>query len=187
MAELKLRRLGVSLAVSLALAGAAQAQQQPDLGPRPVKVADTPYTFDTAEQHGIKVSVVVRGLAHPFSLAFLPNGDALVSIRSGGLRLVRNAASGKGGAATLVPQPIGGTPEAYSQRTSGLHDLALHPQFAQNSLVYFSYNKLGEPVPDATPPRRQSAITVQRGKLEGTNLTNVQEIFAGEWSTGSSG
>jgi glucose/arabinose dehydrogenase len=185
---LTLRRVGLGLAISLALGGAGHAQQQPDLGPRPVTVADAPYTFDTAEQHGIKVSVVARGLPHPFSLAFLPNGDALVAIRSGGLRLVRNAASGKGGAATLVPQPIGGTPEAYTQRTSGLHDLALHPQFAQNAWVYFSYNKLGQVIPDSNPPgRRQSAITVQRGKLDGTALTNVQEIFSGEWSTGSSG
>ena len=36
--------------MSLALAGAAQAQQQADLGPQPVTVASTPYTFDTAEQ-----------------------------------------------------------------------------------------------------------------------------------------
>jgi glucose/arabinose dehydrogenase len=166
----------------------ASAQQQPDLGPRPVKVADTPYTFDTAEQHGIKVSVVVRGLAHPFSFAFLPNGDALVTERSGGLRVVRNVASGKGGAAALEAHPIGGTPEKYEQRTSGLHDIALHPKFAENSLVYFSYNKLGEVIPDSNPPgRRQSAITVQRGKLSGAALTNVEEIFTGEWSTGSSG
>ena len=127
-------------------------------------------------------------MPHPFSLAFLPNGDALVTERSGGLRLVRNAASGKGGAATLEAQPIGGTPERNAQRTSGLHDIALHPKFAENSLVYFTYNKLGEVIPDSNPPgRRQSAITVQRGKLDGTALTNVQEIFAGEWSTGSSG
>ena len=184
----KLRSAGLGVGVCLALGGAALAQQQPDLGPRPVKVADTPYTFDTAEQHGIKVSVVVRGLAHPFSLAFLPNGDALVAERSSGLRLIRNAASGRGGAATLEAQPIGGTPEKYTQRTSGLHDLALHPKFAENSLVYFSYNKLGEVIPDSNPPgRRQSAITVQRATLAGTSLTNVQEIFAGEWSTGSSG
>jgi aldose sugar dehydrogenase len=188
MLELKLRHLGLGVAVSLALAGIGQAQQQPDLGPRPVKVADAPYTFDTAEQHGIKVSVVVRGLAHPYSLAFLPNGDALVAERSAGLRLVRNAAGSKGGAATLVPQAIGGTPEKYEQRTSGLHDVVLHPQFGQNSLVYFSYNKLGEVIPDSNPPgRRQSAITVQRAKLDGTSLTAVQEIFTGEWSTGSSG
>jgi len=183
----RLQYMGLGIAISMATAGAGHAQQQQDLGPRPVAVASTPYTFDTAEQHGIKVSVVARGLNHPFSFAFLPNGDALVAERSGGLRLVRNAAGGKGGAATLEAQPIGGTPEKYAQRTSGLHDIALHPQFAQNSLVYFSYNKLGEAVPDANPPRRQSAITVQRGKLAGTSLTNVQEIFSGEWSTGSSG
>jgi glucose/arabinose dehydrogenase len=157
------------------------------LGVRPVTLADTPYTFDTAEQHGIRASVVVRGISHPFSFAFLPNGDALVAERSGALRLVRNVASGKGGAATLVEQPIGGMPERYAQRTSGLHDVVLHPKFAENSLVYFSYNKLGDAVPDANPPRRLSAITVQRGRLNGTTLTNVEEIFTGEWSTGSSG
>jgi glucose/arabinose dehydrogenase len=184
----RLRCAGLGVAVCLGLGGVAVAQEQPDLGPRPVKVADTPYTFDTAEQHGIKVSVVARGLNHPFSLAFLPNGDALVSERSSGIRLVHNVASGKGGAAALDAKPISGTPEKYEQRTSGIHDLALHPKFAENSLVYFSYNKLGEVIPDSNPPgRRQSAITVQRGKLAGNALTNVQEIFAGEWSTGSSG
>jgi glucose/arabinose dehydrogenase len=181
------RATGYAASLSL-LAGATAAQQQQDLGPRPVKLADSPYTFDTAEQHGIKVSVVVRGLAHPFSLAFLPNGDALVAERSAGLRLVRNVASGRGGAATLEAQAIGGTPERFAQRTSGLHDIALHPQFAQNSLVYFSYNKLGDVIPDSNPPgRRQSALTVQRGRLASMALTNVEEIFTGEWSTGSSG
>jgi glucose/arabinose dehydrogenase len=183
-----LRFAGLGAAMALAAAGAGHAQEQPDLGPRPVAIANAPYTFDTAEQHGIRVSVVVRGLAHPFSLAFLPSGDALVAERSAGLRLVRNAASGKGGAATLEAQPLAGTPEKYTQRTSGLHDIALHPRFAQNSLVYFSYNRLGEVIPDSNPPgRRQSQITVQRGKLNGAALTNVEEIFTGEWSTGSSG
>jgi glucose/arabinose dehydrogenase len=188
MSQLPAVRLPLYVAIVFAAGAAAFAQQQPDLGVRPVTVADTPYTFDTAEQHGIRVSVVARGLAHPFSLAFLPNGDALVAERSGGLRLVRNVASGKGGAATLVPQAIGGTPESYSQRTSGLHDIALHPRFAESSLVYFSYNKLGDVIPDSNPPgRRQSAITVQRGRLNGTVLANVQEIVAGEGSSGSSG
>jgi glucose/arabinose dehydrogenase len=185
MFERNVRYVGLGVAVCMALGLAAQ--QQADLGPRPVKVADTPYTFDTAEQHGIKVSVVVRGLAHPFSFAFLPNGDVLVAERSGGLRRVYGVATGSQDD-KLDPKPIGGTPEKYEQRTSGLHDVALHPKFAENSLVYFSYNKLGDVIPDSNPPgRRQSAITVQRGKLSGNALTNVQEIFTGEWSTGSSG
>jgi glucose/arabinose dehydrogenase len=98
MLERTLRLRYVGVAVCVALAGAAYAQQQPDLGPRPVKVEDTPYTFDTAEQHGIKVSVVVRGLAHPFSFAFLPNGRSSISrttssARSSRTRTHRVAAS----------------------------------------------------------------------------------------------
>ena len=180
------RAAGCAASLSL-LAGAANSQQQPDLGVAPVKLSDQPYVFDTAEQHGISVSVVVRGLAHPFSFAFLPNGDALVAERGGSLRLVHGVATASQDD-KLDPTPIAGIPERHAQRTSGLHDIALHPQFAQNSLVYFSYNKLGEVIPDSTPPgRRQSAITVQRGRLTSTALTNVQEIFTGEWSTGSSG
>ena len=183
------RAASVGLAVSsLAMGGVSLAQQQPELGIAAVKVADTPYVFDTAEQHGIRVSVVVRGLPHPFSLAFLPNGDALVTERSGGLRLVRNAASAKGGAATLEPKPIAGTPAPSSQRTSGLHEITLHPQFAQNSLVYFTYNKLGEVIPDSNPPgRRQAAVALGRAKLDGATLRDVRELFVGEWSNGSSG
>jgi glucose/arabinose dehydrogenase len=181
------RAAGYAASLSL-LAGAASSQQQPNLGVAPVTLADQPYVFDTAEQHGIRVSVVLRGLAHPFSFAFLPNGDALVAERSGALRLVHNAASGKGGAATLEAQPIAGTPEKSAQRTGGLHDVVLHPKFAENSLVYLSYNKLGEVIPDSTPPgRRQAAVAVARGTLRGMALGGVQEIFAGEWSTGSSG
>jgi glucose/arabinose dehydrogenase len=181
-------RILVAAVAGLLIANVGMAQQgQPDIGPAPVKLGDKPYMFDTAEQHGIRVSVVVHGVPHPFSVAFLPNGDALLAERSGALRLVHNAASGKGGAATLDPKPIAGAPAPSTQRTAGLSDVVLHPQFARNSLVYFSYNKVGEPVPDAKPPRRQTAIAVGRGKLEGGALKEVKEIFAGEWQAGSSG
>ena len=62
------------------------AQQPPPIGIAPVTLTAGPYVFDTAEQHKIAVSVVARGLAHPFSLAFLPDGDALVTERGGRLR-----------------------------------------------------------------------------------------------------
>ena len=147
------------LTVFATIAGSAFAQR-PNIGIAAVKVKDTPYVFDTAEQHGIRVSVVVRGLPHPFSFAFLPNGDALVAERGGGLRLVRNAASGKGGAATLEPKPISGAPEPSTARGGGLQDVVLHPQFARNSLVYFTYNKIGDEIPNSTPPRRQAALAL---------------------------
>jgi glucose/arabinose dehydrogenase len=170
------------------LAGSlAQAQQQPNLGVAPVTLAAQPYTFDTAEQHGIRVSVVVRGLAHPFSLAFLPNGDALVTERGGRLRLVHGAAAGKG-TATLDPEPIAGMPEPPGIRNFGLHEVALHPKFAENRFVYFTYNKAGEVIPDSNPPgRRQAAVALGRGKLDGKALTGVEELFDGGWFTSASG
>lgn len=181
------RALRASMFAGLACAGAASAQQ-PELGVAAVTLSDSPYTFDTAEQHGIRVSVVARGISHPFSLAFLPNGDALLTERGGALRLVRNATSGKGGAAVLEAQPVAGALERSAMRGGGIHDIAVHPQFAQNSFVYFSYNKLGDEIPNSTPPgRRQAAVALARAKLQGGALRDVQEIFAGEWIPNTSG
>ena len=192
----RMRRLGVRTRFATLCGGAlagllaaslAHAQQQPNLGVAPVTVGTQPYTFDTAEQHGIRVSVVVRGLAHPFSLAFLPNGDALVTERGGRLRLVHAAAMGKA-SASLDPEPIAGLPEPPGIRNFGLHEIALHPKFAENRFVYFTYNKAGEVIPDSNPPgRRQAAVALGRGKLDGKALTGVQELFAGDWFNSASG
>ena len=153
--------------VAAALTFIAGAQQPPDLGIKPVMLHAEPYTFDTAEQHGIKVSVVVHGLAHPFSLAFLPNGDALVTERGTKLRLVHGAASGKG-AATLDPQPIAGAPEPGAFRGAGIAEVALHPKFAENHWVYFTYNKPGAEIPNSNPPgRRQAAVALGARQARG--------------------
>jgi glucose/arabinose dehydrogenase len=183
-----LRALLASLVALLAGGAGPVSAQAPPPGIAAVTVSDQPYTFDTAEQHGIRVSVVVRGLPHPFSLAFLPNGDALIVERGARLRLVHNAASPKGGAATLDPKAITGVPETSAQRGGGLHEIALHPQFAANRWVYFTYNKLGDEIPNSTPPgRRQAAVALGRGRLDGMAVTAVEELFVGEWSAGASG
>lgn len=164
-----------------AVSAALMAQQPPPIGIAPVTVAG-PYTFDTAEQHRIRVVVVARGLSHPFGLALLPNGDALVSERGKGLRLVRGAT---GAAPRLEAQPVTGLPEMPAFRQSGLQDVVLHPQFSTNRRVYFTYNKAGGPGP--TPNSRLSAITLARGTLDGTALTAVQDVFVGDFSPGASG
>jgi glucose/arabinose dehydrogenase len=178
--------VAASVAVA-AIAFSIAAQQPQNLGVAAVTLRAEPYTFDTAEQHGIKVSVLVRGLAHPFSLAFLPNGDALVTERGAKLRLVHGAAGGHG-AATLDPDAIAGAPEPGAFRGAGIAEVALHPKFAENQWVYFTYNKPGAEIPNSTPPgRRQAAVALGRGKLEGKKLTGVQELFVGEWENGNSG
>ena len=75
----------------------------------------------------------MRGLANPWSLAFLPDGGMLVTERAGRLRVIRNGA--------LDPTPVSGVPAVRAQGLSGLMDVALHPRFAENRFVYLSYTK----------------------------------------------
>jgi glucose/arabinose dehydrogenase len=180
------RAFAWSLALGALSVSTSAQQQQPQIGIAPVALSAGPYTFDTAEQHRIRVVIVARGLAHPFSLAFLPNGDALITERGSRLRIVRNATGAQSGPARIEPEPVAGLPQQPAFRTGGLHEVVLHPRFASNGFVYFTYNKAGE-VSATNPQQRQSAITLVRGRFDGKALTNVQELFAGDWNAGASG
>ena len=174
-----LRRLGL-LAGALLVPFAGWTQQQPEVGITPVTLTEKSYTFDTAEQHKIRVVVVARGLNHPFAVAPLPSGDALVSERGGPLRIVH----GVGGTSPqLDPIPVSGVPALQpAYRNGGLHDVVLHPRFATNHFVYFTFNKPGNPPPpDAKPTvRRESKVTLMRAEFDGHALTHVQELFVGD-------
>jgi glucose/arabinose dehydrogenase len=177
--------LSFSLPVLAALTAAHAVNAQPaTIGIAAVMLGDGPYEFDTAEQHGIRVDVVVRGLNHPFSFAFLPNGDALIVERGAGIRLVAKAT----GTAALAPEALSGAPPAADFRGGGLHDIAIHPDFAHNGFVYFTYNQPGEPDPSAEAPgRRPTAITLGRARFDGRRLVDTEDLFRGEMSPGGSG
>ncbi len=70
--------------------------------------ATTPYVFDTAEQHGIKVTVLAKGFPRPFAIDFLPDGDLLLAERGGNLRIIHKATTAQ---ATLDPVPVPGLPK----------------------------------------------------------------------------
>jgi len=157
---------------TILLAAGAIAQQQPAQQPIGVPVAplgDGPFVFDTAEQHRIRVSVVTKALSHPWSLAFLPDGSMLVTERPGRLRLIHDVTRD----AKLDPKPISGVPKVLTIGNSGLMDVALHPRFAENKLVYLTYNKPG--------PNKQIATVLARGRLENGTLTDVRDIFTADW------
>lgn len=152
----------------LSTAGAAQ-QKVPFRGDTPIApsgipkipLPDQPVVYDTAEGQRIRVVVHTSGLSHPWSLAFLPDGTMLVTERDGRLRVIRNG--------VLDPKPVEGLPAMRRAGLVGLMDVTLHPQFASNSLVYFSYAK---PLDE-----KASATAIARGKWNGTTLTDVKDVF----------
>src|ERR1043166_630425 len=130
-----------SIAVaSLALQLAGRAQQTVPFdggipvapaGFEPGAIPAEPLEFDTAEVMRIRVVPVARQLVNPWSLAFLPNGNLLVTEKDGRLRIIRNG--------VLDPKPIPGTPTVRVSGRSGLMEVLLHPQFATNQFIYFTY------------------------------------------------
>jgi len=104
------------------------------------KLPTSPMVYDTAEGQKIKVVIITKALAFPWTMAWLPNGDMLVTEREGRLRLIHNG--------TLDPKPIAGGPVARNLGISGepgaVHgymDLAMHPDFAANHYIYLTYTK----------------------------------------------
>ena len=126
----------------------------------PLAAAERLGTFKSAK-HRFHLVKVVDGLEHPWGLAFLPDGRMLVTERPGRLRIVADG--------WLVPEPVAGVPEVWDDGQGGLLDVALHPGFAENGLVYLSY---------ASPDDDDDAATaVARGRLVGARLEDVEEIY----------
>ena len=158
-------------ALLLGIVSLSHARQQPPIGVPVPPLGAGPWVFDTAEQHKIRVSVVTRGLSHPWAIAFLPGGDMLITERGGRLRIVR--------AGVLDPQDISGVPQVRTDGNGGLMDVALHPQFAENRLVYLTYTK---PV-----GRGMGAPALARGRLEGYALVDVRDLLVTDAYEGNSG
>ena len=164
-------------ACALAVSSAALAQQRvpfnngipvaPELPVKPIP--DHPVEYRTAEGFSIRVVPVARGIAHPWSIAFLPDNVMLVTETHGLLRAIRNG--------VLDPAPVAGVPEVKPLRRSGLLDIALHPKFADNRLVYFTYHK---PLPND-----QSALALARARWDGKALVNATDVFVTQPDSGS--
>ena len=112
--------------------------------------------------HDYRVVTVADGLIQPWSIAFLPGGDALITERPGRLRILRQ---GK-----LLPQAVEGVPKVFPSSQGGLLEVMPHPNFASNRLIYVSYSK-----PGATDAEARTALI--RGRFENDRLIGVQELF----------
>ena len=112
--------------------------------------------------HDYRVVTVVPELVQPWCIAFLPDGDMLITERPGRLRVVRQ---GK-----LLPQAVDGVPKVFHSSQGGLLEVMPHPNFTSNRLIYLSFSK-----PGATDSQATTALV--RGRFDGTQLTNVEQLF----------
>ena len=118
-----------------------------------------------SEKHSFVIDTVVLGLDVPWGLAFLPNGDLLISERSGTLHTFSNG--------ELSP-PIEGLPPIMAFGQGGLMDLALHPDYESNGWIYMSYSALNE---QSRKPVGNTAI--MRARLQGNKLINQEVLYKG--------
>jgi aldose sugar dehydrogenase len=154
-----LKQIGCLAAIAT-LTGCADpspsASSAPALTPTPIR--------EIAQAQGVRAVPVVSNLERPWGMAWLPDGSILVTERPGRLRIVRNG--------VLDERAIAGVPEVFAEGQGGLMDIALHPRFAENRLVYLTYSY------GTTSANR---TRVARGTLDETGgnlqLQNVNVIF----------
>jgi aldose sugar dehydrogenase len=150
--------------VAAFLSTAAPAQEFP--------LGEGPWYYDTYSPEGkIKVSIVAKGIANPWGMAILPSGNFLIAQQGGGLRIIRNG--------VLDPNVVGGTPEVRIVATGGLMDIVLHPDFAENRLVYYTYVKEG-PLPGGATYNATTVMGRARLNEAESALTDAEDIFVAD-------
>ncbi|MEM6714246.1 MAG: PQQ-dependent sugar dehydrogenase [Cyanobacteria bacterium P01_D01_bin.6] len=154
---------GVAIALFSLVGCAAQPESAPAISTS--ETPDTSEALDIADEsqsrdHDFQIVTVVENLAHPWGVTWLPEGDLLITERSGQVRIVQDG--------VLHPTPISGVPDIFAQGQGGLLDVALHPDFAENRRVYFTYSQ-------GTTDANRTQIA--RATFDGSALSNWQVIF----------
>jgi glucose/arabinose dehydrogenase len=119
--------------------------------------------------HDYRVANFADSLVQPWSIAFLPGGDALITERPGRLRIVRNG--------QLLPNAVEGVPPVVHSTQGGLLEVAVHPNFATNRLLYITYSKQVGEAPAGSKDPVPATTALIRARFENDRLTNVQQLF----------
>ncbi|WP_372013389.1 PQQ-dependent sugar dehydrogenase [Pseudoxanthomonas sp. 10H] len=151
-----------ALALAVALSACKPAQ---DAAPASAPAAvNEPARAVATEKGEARLSVIARGLSHPWAVALLPDGGFLVTERVGTLRRV--------GADGRVSEPLAGVPEVSARGQGGLLDVALAPDFAQSRRIYLSY---AEPGADGLAGTSAAYATLGEAGLEDVTVFYRQE------------
>jgi glucose/arabinose dehydrogenase len=115
----------------------------------------------------LQTELVVDGLDIPWGMDWLPDGQLIVSEKSGHLFVVRNG----------VKREVFGLPSIFHKGQGGLLDVAVHPNFKENGWIYFAYSS-------PNPKDEKTGTTaIARAKIKGSQLSNLQEIYKGDTQT----
>jgi glucose/arabinose dehydrogenase len=115
---------------------------------------------ETLSYPSYTIETIAKGLDYPWALAFLPDGDLLVTERTGQIRIVSQ---------NTVSEPLVGLPkDIYVQGQGGLLDVVLHPNYHINGWLYLSYTVGSDD---------KNALQVMRAKLSGNQLIQQQIMF----------
>ena len=164
-------RLSHLIILAATIAGSVQAQQRATVVlteaemqlPSQSKLLIRP----EAKTQAFQVRELLSGLEHPWSMAWLPNGEMLITEREGRLRRVSKDFR-------LDPRPIEGLPKSIEvDGQGGLFDVAVHPGFSRNGWVYLSFSEgqLGGRL-------SSSGTALVRAKLDGHRLIEMETLFS---------
>jgi glucose/arabinose dehydrogenase len=153
------KRFAVAVVMLVGFVAAAHAQTVPSQTP----AAGGSQLVDV--QGGkVRAVTVATGLVHPWSLGFLPDGKTLLVAEQGRIRVIRGD--------TLDPEPVYTLPVGTSKENNdSIKWLAVHPRFAENQRVYFSYPLSGE---------RGNTLAVAYGRFDGSEIRDVKQIFVAD-------
>ncbi|MEM7794296.1 MAG: PQQ-dependent sugar dehydrogenase [Cyanobacteria bacterium P01_C01_bin.118] len=115
---------------------------------------------ESGRNPGFQLVTLIDNLEHPWGLDWMPDGNLLITERPGRLRIVRDG--------VLAPTPIPGLPDILTEGQGGLLDIAVHPQFSDNRLIYFTYSH-------GTISANRTRIA--RATFDGNALNDWQVIF----------
>lgn len=155
--------------------GAAAQQPQP---------APTPPSTVVSTAGELRVERLAA-LEFPWGMDRLPDGRVLVTEKPGRLRIWHNG---------QLSAPLEGVPAVVHRNDrdqGGLLDVAAHPDFASNRLIYISYVEAAQPQPAAAAERGDERFgmfvdtsdnivrggVVARARLDGNTLRDVQVIW----------
>ena len=109
---------------------------------------------------GWRAVTVAQGLRHPWGIAWLPDGRPIITAKHGTLHVLTGG--------RLQQIPLDGLPPVFTGGQGGLLDVALHPNYRRNRLIYFTMS---------TGTEERNRTTLIRGSFDGHRVRNIQTLF----------